>query len=196
MTDKPNAATVFAEKKRADQIFDLATQALTVQQIADKLGVTEENVRKVMNLETTKMTLRMQEFRESWSSITLQRTEWLLSRLMPAIAKQTEEPGAVPSKDLVKMALDIYRFQQTIAAPKEEADKPKSPDVVINQTFNSSGPLYDEALQQLQGNLFGYTVHNVEEPMLIMADEKLVRLEELASQVLTEGEMNATEPDE
>ena len=181
------------EGTRAYEIFNYALQGLSIQQIADKIETTEENVRQIIGKQKRQMSLEMQEMQEQWSSITMARTEWLLSKLMPVIEAQSKD-GGTPSKDLLKMTLDVFKFQQTIAVPKEQDNS--KPDVVINQTFLARGQLYDEALQAMQNEIMGYTVHKVDEPTVIVADEQMTHLQELAEKFLPEGELYDSESDE
>lgn len=189
-----SAPQKFVEKSKAMQIFELAVQNYGVQQIADKLGVTEERVRQIMAEETKRITIAMQDLRERHQTVTLARTEYIYQRLMEVfIAQLDAEPMHGPNKDLFKMIKDILVFQNEIVHPKNEvkAGDDNSKNLTIQQTFVAGSDFYDHALQEMQKEFLGYTVHKVDEAEIvdlsIEPDPRIVEIESLASKYLPDG---------
>lgn len=183
----------FLTETRSTQILDLMVQGLSVAKIADKMGVTEEAITIAITKERQRMSIRRQEMLEGFTDVTNARCEWLLSKIMPVIEYQAEtSPEIGPSKELVKMALDIIKVQKdVIVPPKNDKGNQGETKFQINNTFIADSPLYDEALKQMQTNTIGYYEHKSEEPMLITPDQRVLDLESLAAPYYDIGELDS-----
>lgn len=176
------------------EIYTKLIQGKSIQQIADELKTPEENIHRSITQVKNQMTVATQEMLEQYVSRTTARTEWLLSKILIAVEKQTEGEGEKfgPSRDLLQGALQIMKFQKELLMPD-----PKNPDVKvqINQTFNADNPLYNQALQNMQMEKFGTTVHQVDEPMVVELPPNLARLEDLATKYEVKEEDDTTPPE-
>jgi predicted transcriptional regulator len=182
------------EKSRALQVFELAVQNYSTQQIADKLGVTPERVTQIMSAENKRITVAMQDLKERFQTVTMARTEYIYQRLMEVfIAQADAEPLVGPNEKVFKMIRDILLLQKDIAMPKVDpkAAEDNSKNLTINQTFVADSSFYDTALQEMQREFLGYTVHKVDETPVIdvKPDARIIDIENLASQYLPEGKI-------
>lgn len=172
----------FLATVRNNTIYTKILQGKTIQQIADELGTQEENIRTDMTKVMHQMTVDTLEKKEKFLALTTSRTEYLLSKILVAVEKQTAGDGELigPSRDLLQGALQIMKFQKELLIPNE---KNGEVNIQVNQTFNADSPLYDGALQNMQVEKFGTTVHKIEseEPMMITLSPELARLEDLAT---------------
>lgn len=184
-----NTPAVFIEETRAYQILQLMLKGKSIIEIGKELGTPEENIRRVISQERLKLTAAMQEMQEQWMGITYARTEWLLSKVLDVIDRQTqgEDNLSGPDKNLLKTALDILKFQKEVVIP-DKMDKGDS-GLVLNQTFVGGSGMYEEAMKEMQYSKRKKTPIEVaqEEPMQIVASSDMVRLEELAAQFLPKG---------
>lgn len=180
-----NTPAVFVAETRAFEIHKLMLQGLSVVEIAAKIGTPEENIRRTISQERLKLTAGMQEMQEQHMALTYARVEWLISKVFPVIEQQsTTEAG--PDKNLLKVALDIMKFENEVVNPKN-IDKTTSPDVVINQTFVSGSAMYDEAMQEMQSDFLESIRVEKAIPMTIQASPEMIRLEDLAEKHLPKG---------
>lgn len=178
---------VFIEETKIAKIYDLLVQGLSVRKIAEQLGVTEEAISTQITKERMRMSVFRQDMLERYDDVTLARTEYILSRLLPIMDAQiNNDPMNGPSRDLMKQILDFMKFGREIAAPAKNSSDNES-KVTINQTFVAGSPMYDEALQSVQTDFLGYTVHAVDEPTIIVQNERLAELEDLATAYFPEG---------
>lgn len=179
----------FIAETRETKIYDLLVQGKSVRQIAEQFGVTEEAITTAITKERQRMSIFRQDMLERYDDLTLARTEWLLQKLLPIVEAQIENnPIAGPSRDLMNQIRDLMKFgREIVAPPKTNGEDKADAKFTINQTFVTGSSMYDEALQNMQNTVIGYTVHNVDEPTVLVQDERLVALEELASQYFPEG---------
>lgn len=182
-----NTPAVFIEQTRAYEIFQLMLQGKSIQEIANQIGTPEEGIRRTISNERLKLTAGMQEMQEQFMGITYARTEWLISKVFPLIESQAVA-GQV-DKNLIKIALDIMKFQTEVVLPSK-IDSKSSADVVINQTFVAGSNMYEEAMTQMHSEYLDSIRVEKEIPMRIVASPQMARLEELAE---TYG-VNVNEP--
>ena len=181
-----NTSAVVTKQTRAAQVLQMMINGKPVMKIAEELGIPEQNVRKIVTDERLKLNAAMQEMQEHWMGLTLARTEWLLSKVLEVIDKQTEgESLTGPDKNLLKTALEIMKFQKEVVIP-DKVDR-TGPDVVLNQTFVGGSMMYQEAMKEMQYRKKEDVRIDKEPPMQITATPDMVRLEELAAKWLPEG---------
>lgn len=183
MPQRPTSnASALTTESRELQVYELVVKGYSDREIAEKTGIPISSVKTIIIEQRKIISNQLLSLRETWAEITAARTEWLLRLILPRIEKQIEEDRV--DKGLIKLGVDIMKFQNEVISPPQAANDNR---VLINQTFVSSSPLYDEALQNIQVEKTGTAVHKMEEPKELPPNPKLARLEELASEFLPNG---------
>lgn len=179
---------LLVQNTRAYQVFDYIVQGYTAKEIAVKMGVTEQYIHKIISEESARITVAMEDLKSRYVTVMLAKTEYLGNRLFQRVLEALDV-GEIPNRDIMKALQDVWKFQKDIAMPDngKTVVEDNSRNLTINQTLSAGSDLYDSALQNLQQDLAGYTIHNVDMPTVIELPPKLLDLEALAIQYYPEG---------
>ena len=200
--DRPLHLT-FNDHTLAYRVHQLALQGLNTGEIAKKLECSVENVTRAMTQAIRQESIEIEAMREVLHNRTLARTEWLLSKIFPVIEEQSNETYLVtnvetgetkrmkqaPEIKLVNAALKIMQFQVNDLEGKVRGGGDTT-NIQINQTISATSDLYNEALAAAQQDYLGYYVAEVPEGNYVLANEDLIKLEEIVQEYLPEGPIN------
>jgi hypothetical protein len=139
-------------------VLGLSIQGYSVDEIAIRLNITPDTVRRTLERDYSIQTLELQEKSELFLTTSLLRTERLHQRVwetLETMGQTDDNPFSVRDLTaLVKAELDIIKTQSSLLQGSEKNPKrtATSINLVQNNTFNAASPLYAEALDSLSAS--------------------------------------------
>lgn len=137
-------------------VLGLSIQGYSVDEIAVRLNITPDTVRRTLEKDYTIQTIELQEKAELFLTTSLLRTERLHQKVwetLETMGQAADNPFSVRDlTSLVKAELDIIKTQSALLQGGEKDKKGRTPasiNVIQNNTFNAASPLYAEALESL-----------------------------------------------
>lgn len=168
----------------------------SMEHIASELGVSRETVRNYLQEEMLRLTVEVQELQEHFQSLSIARTEHLLSKVMPLIdrlssAGEETEIDNIPVRainETIRSALSIIKLQKELVGLDRDRKEAKAP--VQHNTLVVSSELYQFALESMRTDLMvGFDWNNGAEEYEIAGapdDDRIAKLEEVVSKLPVE----------
>lgn len=127
-------------------------RGLTIREIAEEMGMSEHNVKNALKPVLAEMTANVQEMREHQVTLAMARTEDHYRQTQDRI-KTLDKEDHRAFRDLIKLSLDILKFQRELLEVKgpTQDNRTVNVNVVNNPTFTTESDLYEEARRMVIG---------------------------------------------